>query len=49
MLNIHFHQIVSEQSTFIQQNRHAEMKGMNGVLGHDSALVKLYWAVDNLG
>ena len=22
---------------------------MNGVLGHDSALVRLYWAGDNLG
>ena len=22
---------------------------MNGVLGHDSALLRLYWAGDNLG
>ena len=22
---------------------------MNGVLGHDSALIRLYWAGDNLG
>ena len=23
--------------------------GMNGVIGHDSALIRLYWAGDNLG
>ena len=25
------------------------VNGMNGVLGHSSALVTLYWAGDNLG
>ena len=41
-----------ERSCFIILHKNFIQTGgteMTGVLGHDSALVRLYWAADNLG
>ena len=40
---------ISEQFQHMWKYMHQKDKWMNGVLGHDSALLKLYWAGDKLG